>query len=341
MDKKGPLRVRRGRYLALVGLVMGGLVLGLVNLRLADRFLPRQEASNNVEKDHEGPCSAGPGLSFVATNTGREQIYLLGTPRSSSAERVVRLPDYVSDPAWSPDGRGVAFRRFKQGQSAPDVYLANADGSHLQLLVKNAAMPDWSPDGRLIAFANLRSGLRGISVINVAKALRGVAATRIVTRTSDSVPEEQPTWAPDGKRIAFTSQRNGGSDVWIVRRDGSKLRNLTSESFPLDESPSWSPDGTLIAFGSNRESSAETGGDIYVMKADGTDVRRITFSDSAYAPAWSPDGCGIAFNSAVSGASQIYVMRNDGSGIYRVTTLQSDVNGDETFACCAAWRLGN
>ncbi len=339
------LRTGNWRYVALAGTVVGGLVLALIALGGPNphpaRQQPSDQAASQQPHDQAGKggtaCAHGPGLSFVATDTSREQIYFLDARRASPAVQVVDLPGIVSDPAWSPDGRRVAFRWYQRGRPAPDVYVANADGSHLRLLVKEAAMPDWSPDGRLIAFANLHIGSRGISVVNVAQALREVDATRVVTRTDDDVPEELPAWSPDGELIAFTSQRGGNSDIWTVAVDGSHLRNLTTEEFALESDPSWSPDGAHIAFGSNRASSSKWGGDIYVMGTDGRDVRRITFDDSAYAPAWSPDGCGIAFNSGMSGTSQIYVMRPDGSDIEQLTTSRPDAHGDPTIACCPAW----
>jgi Tol biopolymer transport system component len=104
-----------------------------------------------------------------------------------------------------------------------------------------------------------------------------------------SVPEEWPAWSPDGKRLAFTSQRAGSSDVWVVDLDGSHLRNLTPHP-ALDDGTTWSPDGERIVFGSNRAAQSQYGGDLYVMRADGTDVRPLTSGHKEYGPAWSPDG---------------------------------------------------
>ena len=331
--------LHRWWYVAAAGVVMSGLVLASIVTRGQ-----RPTGGERPAADPSGtPCPSASGasfdLSFVATDTGREQIYLQDAP-GASVVRIVDLPGAVSDPAWSPDGRRVAFRWYRQGRRAPNVYVANADGSRLRPLVRQAAMPSWSPNGRRIAFANLRRGERGISIVTVAQALRGVPAITVVTRTGDAVPEERPTWSPDGRHIAFTSHRDGSSDIWTVAADGSELRNLTADEPSLDTTPTWSPDGELIAFGSTRGSSSVVGGDIYVMRPDGSEVRRLTSDDGAFAPAWSPDGCAIAFNSNVTGTSQIYVMRSDGSNIEQLTTAHADVRGDPTFACCAAWRAG-
>jgi Tol biopolymer transport system component len=323
---------------AVAGIALIGLVVGIIVLRSPGQPSVLATSTSPAVSEPRTPCSNGPQLSFVATDTGREQIYLLESHRSSSIIPIRSLPGFVEDPAWSPDGLHVAFRWYRPGRDAPDVFMANADGSDLKVVMRDAAMPAWSPNGKLIAFANLRLDSRGISIVDVDEALRGMHAVRVVTRTDDSVPEELPAWSPDGGRIAFTSQRDGNSDIWTVDVDGTHLRNLTSKDLSLDSDPTWSPRGGFIAFGSNRESSSEGGGDIYVMRADGSDVQRLTFGDSAYAPAWSPDDCGIAFNSLRSGTSEIYVMRSDGSDISPVTSARPEPSGELASACCAAWR---
>ncbi|GAB3805269.1 hypothetical protein [Micromonospora zhanjiangensis] len=103
----------------------------------------------------------------------------------------------------------------------------------------------------------------------------------------------QPALSPDGRRVAFTSDRAGSADIWVVGVDGTGLRRLTDH--PADDSwPTWSPDGTRIAFASNR---ADLAGDIWVVPATGGPPTQVTAGPAADGqPAWSPDGRRLAFS---------------------------------------------
>ncbi|MEP5611764.1 MAG: biopolymer transporter TolR, partial [Cyclobacteriaceae bacterium] len=80
---------------------------------------------------------------------------------------------------------------------------------------------------------------------------------------------ERPSWSPDGKQIVFNSNRDGDDEIYVIRVDGSGLRQLTNNDDD-DYTPFWSPDGDFISFGSNRDGNSE----IYVMKADGSEQKR-------------------------------------------------------------------
>ncbi len=114
--------------------------------------------------------------------------------------------------------------------------------------------------------------------------------------------DDEPDLSPDGSRIVFFSQRDGGAYLYVVNRDGSNLQRLTFDPGG-DASPRWSPDGSRIAF--------SRGGSLAVMTADGSDIKTIMESQPAEAAepcragsfvgGWSPDGARLTYYSAVLG----------------------------------------
>ena len=122
-----------------------------------------------------------------------------------------------------------------------------------------------------------------------------------------------------GPLIAYTSRVDGYDEIFSMAADGTQQTRLTFNTAISDRDPAWSPDGTEIAFASNRDG----GGieyDIYVMDADGSNVRRLTTAASLdAAPTWSPDGGRIAFESDRDANREIYVMDADGGNQTRLT----------------------
>ena len=136
--------------------------------------------------------------------------------------------------------------------------------------------------------------------------------------TNEKSPDEAPAFPPDGKHIAFMSQRAGGFEIFVMNANGSEQRQLThfTELGRGAVAPTWSPDGKRIAFSTRIPPIA-----IYVINADGTDARKVSDDGGgASNPAWSPDGRKIAFNSRRSGKAQIYVMDANGGNVCRLTT---------------------
>jgi len=118
-----------------------------------------------------------------------------------------------------------------------------------------------------------------------------------------------------GDLIAFVSDRDGQSEIYLIQSDGSELINITTHN-SWDSEPAWSPDGTKIAFASDRGGSD----DIYVMNVDGSGVVRLTTNAAADThPAWCSGGTKIAFRSNRDGNSEIYIMDPDGSNQTRLT----------------------
>jgi TolB protein len=218
--------------------------------------------------------------------------------------RLTDSPWAEFDPAWSPDGTRIAYRSEPHGDE--EIWVMNADGSGRHRLTRGLS-PAWSPDGSKIAYASPGEilcppgrGIRctGLSIMNADGSGRH--------RVPNTDGGEYPSWSPDGKRIAFNSNLSGDHVMYIVDPDGSHLVDLSNvgEGWQVD----WSPDGRSILFTSHRD-HPDNYTDIYVMRPDGSGVRRLT-DNRSYTPAWSPDGKHIVLS-----ARGLFVMRADGSGI--------------------------
>ncbi|WP_346925870.1 extracellular solute-binding protein, partial [uncultured Arthrobacter sp.] len=142
------------------------------------------------------------------------------------------------------------------------------------------------------------------------------AAKRLTNLISSTANEISPRYSPDGKRIAFESNRSGSSEIWVCNSDGENPIRVTSFRGPLAGSPSWSPDGKFLAIDCRPEGNA----DIYVISSEGGTPRRLT-SDPAedIVPSWSQDGRWIYFSSHRNGRLQIWKVPAEGGEAIQMT----------------------
>jgi TolB protein len=166
-------------------------------------------------------------------------------------------------PAWSPDGRKVAFAQEVEAEEKTEINVLDvATGrvrrvthtpSHAGAML-SAIEPSWSPDGRKLAFAVLQPDFTyDVDVVNA----DGTGLRTVVQGSGNAV---EPAWSPDGSRLVFASDRAsplGFHGLYIINLDGSGLTKLTGGTWD-DSHPSWSPDGTTIVF-SRRPSQCVAG----------------------------------------------------------------------------------
>jgi Tol biopolymer transport system component len=192
--------------------------------------------------------------------------------------------------AWTADGQKLVFDSTHQGLSMLwQVPLTGGELEPVSVAGQDATQPTMAAHGNRLAFR------RYAVDTNVWKAPLSPSDHTPPARIISSTREDSDVaFSPDGKRIAFRSDRSGNAEVYVCGADGSNPVQLTSLKSADTGSPAWSPDGKLIAF----DSRAQGHGDIYVIPADGGSPRKVTSGtrDSAV-PSWSRDGHWIYYTS--------------------------------------------
>lgn len=232
-------------------------------------------------------------------------------------------------PAWSPDGKRIAFdsartdRTPKDSRHVNDVFLMKADGSGVKKLTDSKGTSGdaaWAASGSLIAFDADRGNPKALRNIYVMDASGG--NLRRITTPTNPMSDYSPRFSPDGTRLVFLRAR-GTADtapaaLFTIRLDGSGLHRLTSFSMHVGDSD-WSPDGKRIVFEAYPNPAAY--GDIYVIDGNGGRLVNVTRNPAGQAgsadPVWSPDGRKILFldNRRVNGVGRtgLATMNPDGS----------------------------
>ena len=194
------------------------------------------------------------------------------------------LPD--TRPAWSPDGKRIAYQRFERGGSdfvplQSEIAVMNANGKGVRRLTRNLVddlNPAWSPAGVIAFRTNRDDNWELYSIRPDGSGLRRLTSTPAV--------DLNPSWSPDGRLLAFASDRDatGNFEIYVMNPDGSGVRRLTNDP-ANDLEPAWAPSGRRIVFTSDRGGSLQ----IYSMTAAGADLRRLTSRGLASRTAdWQP-----------------------------------------------------
>jgi Tol biopolymer transport system component len=249
-----------------------------------------------------------PDGSRIAYTAALDYDFPVLTIRSLAGpfHRVISSEGEYNYPAWSPNGRLIAFEYVENADSRdprPMVGVVGADGKNVRILGPDIGgnRPTWAPDSKRLAF----EGLKGLEVVSVAG-----GPPKVVTSEGGA----DPAWSPNGKKIAYATSRG----IVVVPAAGGPRKLIAAVRRAAR--PVWSPRGRTIAFDQIDEEDP-TRSAVYEANPDGSGMRRMTKANLvAGLPAWSPDGTRIAFVDFKStDGGPIYVMYSDGTALTRLT----------------------
>ncbi len=234
------------------------------------------------------------------------------------------LPRRETPPVWSKDGRLIVFSQGPNG-----IVVVSADGTSMWRLPAGAGVgtryepgsysPALSPDGFKVAFAVVEPDDFYPSKVDIAvSALDGSGFLQL---TDSDDRDSHPAWSPDGKRIAFISNRSPepGFHLHVMDADGGNQRILVSSINTTEEAPLWSPNGLHIAFVA-RQVRDRWAYIVYTITADGSRLTKL--GAAASRPAWSPDGTRIAFIREGDMKRELHVMDPDGRNQILLLSLE-------------------
>jgi len=266
----------------------------------------------------------GHTIAFIrTTDFGSADLYLLpvgeGLRAASEPKRLTLGRRYVSNPAWTAEGREIIFSDGDPGFSLGRFgnlwrVAATGLGEPRQLVAdENGFGLSISRQKHRLVYS------REVSDVNIwrlemsGRQVKPPYPERFIFSTRD---ETNPQISPDGKKVAFSSNRSGTPDIWICNHDGSNPIQLTSSSRGDSGSPRWSPDSRWVSFDSNIDGQWE----VYVVDANGGKTRRLTSHPASdIVPSWSRDGKWLYFGSNRSGSYQVWKMPASGGEPSQIT----------------------
>jgi Tol biopolymer transport system component len=335
--------------------LLAGVAIGGANLVLSSPTVPATPSPTDEGPNGEiaflGHTAGTVGdLVVVDPNGGQVRTLVPGCswyPREPSCPE---FPEHIRGATWSPDGERLAYSLARIGSPQSDelgIYVIDP-GSQTATRITTCSKPctehgepDWSPDGSRIAFTEYRGGSGCYQTLGAVEPVPP-GSCRIVTIAPDGTDRSvvdtgsienpvDPSWSPDGSRIAFSARTDEGWLVYVTDGDGSEPIALTDD-YPSSQptQPAWSPEGTQIAFvlfaetcGAGAPTPRNCGGlssELWTVAPDGSNARFVTdlgccigrAEGDSPGPEWSPDGSRIAV--AVSDSTtRLLVLNLDGT----------------------------
>jgi TolB protein len=258
-------------------------------------------------------------IAFISTRSGHREIYVMDADgrnvRAATRSNAIKV-----FPDWLPDGGGILYTTYLK-DGFPDLFVTSRGRATAGRILRDV-LPGiakyrgvFAPDGNELALVATPG--RAADLFRV-----GRNGKKLLQLTDNGdVIDVAPSWSPDGKQIAFVSDRQGTPQIYIMDSDGRNPRRLTFQS-SYSATPAWSPDGRWIAYGVRTEAARF---DLYLIDPTGeVNVPLVVHRGNDQSPSWSPDGRKVIFSSSRRGRSDLYVIDVNSRRLQRLTQGAGD-----------------
>jgi TolB protein len=240
-------------------------------------------------------------VTVAGSGKKREYHLQIADTDGHDPQSVISSPEPIMSPAWSPDGKRIAYVSFENKASAIFIQaLATGDRQKVSEAPGINGAPAWSPDGSRLALTLSKDGSPDIYVLDIgSRGLRRI--------TNDISIDTEPNWSPDGRSLVFTSDRGGKPQLYLVPAEGGQPQRLTYEG-DYNARGVFSPDGRSLAMVHGN------GGDyrIAVMDISSRALRVLTEGRLDESPGFAPNGSMILYTHKSGGADQLAAVSIDG-----------------------------
>jgi TolB protein len=254
-------------------------------------------------------------IAFVSDKTGKKEIYVMDYDGSNQV-KVTSKFSHAMSPAWSPDGKRIVFTAVTKNAKNVrnhNLFVYSLASGKIDMLSNRQGINSgavFSPAGKdQLALTMSFPGNAEIFTMD--------ASSKVVQRITNSFGlDVDPSWSPDGKWLAFVSDRSGRPMVYKMEASGANVQRLTYAGY-YNATPSWSPSGNKLAFAGWDAGKF----DIFIMNTDGTNIERLTKSmGNNEDPDFAPDGYFIVYSSNRKGKKNLYITNVDNTVHRQITS---------------------
>jgi dipeptidyl aminopeptidase/acylaminoacyl peptidase len=312
---------------------------------------PRRITSDGLPKADPQWSPDGSWISYIVRQPGGQADVYGVRPEGGEPRSFVATAADETQPRWSPDGTQLVFVSDAGTRGRITLYDLESDRTR-RLTEMPGSDPQWSPDGLWVAFVSNplpednRMDNEDIFLVSVYG-----GATRLLTPGTQRYRDYDPSWAPDSTRLAYTSEANGSSDVFVVNLEGNSRTAVTDEEFDAFH-PRWSPDGERISFVQIED---EFEFHVWVVPAEGGQPVRLSdgggvnggFHRPNASPRgtveWDPEGRALAYtHSDTARTSDIWLVASTGGRATPLTdSMPADLRQESRFISPEVFRYNS